>query len=102
MGDDALVQSLYQHRSLLFLALARALEKAEGSAAFFKPDPDDADYFLLYLLLPGGPQISYHLQNAYLALLPAGGSLFPVGRPRPFGRCVSLDRLHQALSLYIL
>lgn len=53
------------------------MEKVEGSAIFFKPDPDCDDYFIMYLLLPGGPQISYHLQNAYLTLLPASAKAAP-------------------------
>lgn len=61
--DD--LDKIYEHRSLLFIALAFQYMKEKPGSALWKPDPEDKDWFLLYLTLPSG-QISYHLPNKFL------------------------------------
>jgi hypothetical protein len=54
---------LYDHRNLLFLNLCRQLYLS----SYWKPDGDG--WFILFLDLPCG-QISYHLPNKWLFMIP--------------------------------
>lgn len=58
---------LYEHRNTLFLALVAAFSKHAWYRLDYK------DWFCVYLDLPNGGQISYHLKNDMLRVVQALG-----------------------------
>lgn len=57
---------LYEHRTLLFLSLCRALSHRLNLHK--ARDPNSEDWFVVYLPLPRG-QISYHVEKKYWEIL---------------------------------